>query len=81
MSDKVNKTAEDDEWNELPLFMTRGGPGDHNFKTSKLGGKVDTSEWFSSSHVLNPAGQNYNEDLLKANICNKYDVFFILKSH
>tara|TARA_B110000285_G_C15125769_1_gene620143 strand:+ start:1379 stop:3001 length:1623 start_codon:yes stop_codon:yes gene_type:complete len=65
MSDKVNKTAEDDEWNELPLFMTRGGPGDHNFKTSKLGGKVDTSEWFSSPHFLDPTGLQYNENLLK----------------
>ena len=52
MSDKINNTAEDDEWNELPKFMTRGGPGDHNFKKSLLGGKVDTTQWFAEPYMF-----------------------------
>lgn len=29
-----------DEWNELPKFMTRNGPGDHEFVISPLDGKL-----------------------------------------
>ena len=31
---------------KLPKFMTKGGPGDKDFKMSLLDGKVDTSSWF-----------------------------------
>ena len=52
-----------DEWNELPKFMTRGGPGDHEFELSLLDGKVDTSQWFQDQ--LNPENSyNYNPEVL-----------------
>jgi|TARA_B110000438_G_scaffold297032_1_gene342710 hypothetical protein len=64
MSDKINNTAEDDEWNELPKFMTRGGPGDHNFKKSLLGGKVDTTQWFAEPHMYDEYTYDYIPGIL-----------------
>ena len=64
MSDKINNTAKDDEWNELPEFMTKGGPGDHNFKTSLLGGKVDTTEWFANDYMFDPNTRDFIPNLL-----------------
>ena len=58
-----------DEWNELPKFMTRNGPGDHEFVISPLDGKVDTSSWFVdqlTDEVGDNTGPwNYNPDVLK----------------
>jgi len=47
---------------KLPKFMTKGGPGDKDFKISKLGGKVDTSEWFENQ--LETDRWSYTEGIL-----------------
>jgi len=58
-----------DEWNELPKFMTKGGPGDHEFELSLLDGKVDTSQWFQNlltdKEGDNTGPWNYYPDVLK----------------
>ena len=49
---------------ELPKHMTKGGPGDHTFKTSLLGGKVDTTAWFAEDHMFDPNTYDYIDNLL-----------------
>ena len=73
-----------DEWNELPKFMTRNGPGDHEFVISPLDGKVDTSSWFVdqlTDEVGDNTGPwNYNPDVLKegsiAQMSKDQEIFF-----
>ena len=68
-----------DEWNELPKFMTRNGPGDHEFEISPLDGKVDTSAWFVDQ--LDPKEPwNYNPNVLEkgsiAQMAKDQELFF-----
>ena len=50
---------------KLPGFMTKGGPGDKDFKMSLLGGKVDTSSWFAEKEMYKERRIGYDPDLLK----------------
>ena len=68
-----------DEWNELPKFFTRNGPGDNEFEISPLDGKVDTSAWFVDQ--LDPKEQwNYNPNVLEkgsiAQMAKDQELFF-----
>ena len=69
---------------KLPKYMTKGGPGDKDFKTSLLGGKVDTTSWFENQlEQFDNEGRTkfqYNPDVLeKGSIAQKakdQEIFF-----
>lgn len=48
------------EFNELPAFMTKGGPGD-----TSTGGNINTDAWFAEDHMFDPRTRTYIPGLLK----------------